>query len=198
MGAGAVRLHPGPLGPAGGCVFRKRARIRRKAVWHARRDICGRQAGPKVSQVHTRGGEGVTMAKTFMQMVGEAQAAVPGISAAEAQEVLKCDPNALLIDVRDAADIQADGHIEGAVPISAGMLPVRADTEMPESWRDARLADRSRPVITHCVLGPLGAISAKTLHDMGFTNVRYIEGGIEGWRQAGLPIQDAGMRPAPH
>ncbi len=35
--------------------------------------------------------------------------------------------------------------------------------------------------------GPLSAIAAKTLQDMGFTNVRYIEGGIEAWKGAGLP-----------
>ena len=129
------------------------------------------------------------MAKSFMQMAAEAQEAVPGISPTEAQEQLRRDPNTLLIDVRDAADIQAGGRIPGSVAISVGMLPVRADTELPDDWRDARLQDRSRPVITHCVLGPLGAMSAKTLKDMGFTNVRYLEGGIEGWKQAGLPAE---------
>ncbi len=134
---------------------------------------------------------GTAVAKTFMQMAAEAQQSVSGIRPAEAQEFLHRNPNTLLIDVRDAADIRAGGHIPGSLAISVGMLPVRADTELPEDWRDARLADRSRPVITHCVLGPLGAMSAKTLQDMGFTNVRYLEGGIEGWKQAGLPTEQA-------
>jgi rhodanese-related sulfurtransferase len=51
-------------------------------------------------------------------------------------------------------------------------------------------------VITHCVIGPLEAMSAKTLKDMGFTNVAYIEGGIEAWKQAGLPGETAGGAPA--
>ena len=32
-------------------------------------------------------------------------------------------------------------------------------------------------------------MSAKTLKDMGFTNVSYLEGGIEAWKQAGLPVE---------
>jgi rhodanese-related sulfurtransferase len=35
----------------------------------------------------------------------------------------------------------------------------------------------------------LGAIAAKTLQDMGFTNVNYMEGGIEEWKAAGFPTE---------
>ena len=129
------------------------------------------------------------MAKTFMQMAAEAQAVVPGISPEEARRRLEADPRTLIVDVRDAADAQAGGRIPGALSVSFGMLPVRADTELPEDWRNPELQDRTRPIITHCVLGPLGAMSAKTLHDMGFTNVAYLEGGIEAWKQAGLPVE---------
>jgi rhodanese-related sulfurtransferase len=129
------------------------------------------------------------MPKTFMQMVAEAQAVAPGVSAEEARRRADSDPRTLIVDVRDAADIATGGRIPGALAVSAGMLPVRADQEMPEAWRSPDLQDRDRPVITHCVLGPLGAISAKTLKEMGFTNVAYIEGGIEAWKEAGLPVE---------
>jgi rhodanese-related sulfurtransferase len=71
--------------------------------------------------------------------------------------------------------------------ISLGMLPVRADLELPEEKRDARLQDRSRQIITTCQVGPNGAIGAKLLKDMGFTSVCYLEGGMEAWKAAGLP-----------
>ena len=127
------------------------------------------------------------MAKSFMQMAEEAMAEVEGISAEEAQRRLKRDSNALLVDVRDAADIPSTGRATGGVNISLGMLPVRADLELPEEWRHARLQDRSRPIITTCQLGPNGARGAKLLKDMGFTNVCYLEGGMEAWKAAGLP-----------
>ena len=127
------------------------------------------------------------MAMSFMQMAEEAMAQVEGISAAEVQQRMKQDPNALLVDVRDAADIPSTGLATGGLNISLGMLPVRADLELPEDWREPRLQDRSLPVITACQLGPNGAIGAKILKDMGFTNVCYMDGGMEAWKAAGLP-----------
>ncbi len=127
------------------------------------------------------------MAKSFMQMTKEAMAQVEGISAEEVQQRLRQDPNALLVDVRDAADIPSTGLATGGLNISLGMLPVRADLELAEEKRDARLQDRSRQIITACQLGPNGAIGAKLLKDMGFTNVAYMEGGMAAWKAAGLP-----------
>ena len=127
------------------------------------------------------------MAMSFMQMAEEAMAQVDGISAEEAQQRLQQDTNALLIDVRDAADIPSTGVPAGGANISLGMLPVRADLELPEDWRDSRLQDRSRQIITTCPLGSNGARGAKLLKDMGFTNVSYMEGGMDAWNKADLP-----------
>jgi len=129
------------------------------------------------------------MAKSFMQMAKEAMAQVEGISVEEAQQRLKQDPSALLVDVRDAAEIPSTGIATGGLNISLGMLPVRADLELPEEKRDVRLQDRSRQIITACQIGPNGAIGAKLLKDMGFTSVYYLEGGMEAWKAAGLPTE---------
>jgi rhodanese-related sulfurtransferase len=129
------------------------------------------------------------VAKTVMQMVAEAQAAVPGIGPEEARRRRQDDPNTLIVDVRDAADRRASGMVEGAIAVSSGNLPFLADTEVPEEWRDPRLQDRSRPVITVCDLGPMSAMAAKTLKEMGVENVAYLEGGTQAWKDADLPTQ---------
>ncbi|OGO18937.1 MAG: hypothetical protein A2144_13810 [Chloroflexi bacterium RBG_16_50_9] len=129
------------------------------------------------------------MPKTFGQMVSEAMAAVTAVKPAEAQRRLQQDRNILVIDVRDAADILLTGRIPGAVNISYGSLTYKADQGVPQEWRDPRLQDRSRPIITYCILGPLGTLGAKLLKDMGFTNVAFVEGGIQGWKDAGLPTE---------
>ncbi len=127
------------------------------------------------------------MSKSFMQMAEEAMAEVEGVGAEEVQQRLTLDPNVLLLDVRDAADIASTGLASGGQNISLGMLAIKADLELPEEWRDSGLQDRSRQVITTCQLGPNGAIGAKLLKDMGFTNVSYMKGGMEAWKAAGLP-----------
>ena len=129
------------------------------------------------------------MAKSFMQMVQEAKGEVPGVSPAEAQRRLQEDSNALLIEVRDPGNVPESEIAPHAVNVSLGTLPIRADLEVPEQARDARLQDRSRQIITTCGLGNLAAMGARLLKEMGFTNVTYMEGGMKAWKDAGLPTE---------
>ncbi len=129
------------------------------------------------------------MAKSFMQMVEEARAEVDSLGPDEARERLAQDPDALVVDVRDAADVSSTGLAPGGVNISLGMLPVKADQELPEEWRDPRLQDRSRQLILTCQTGANAARGAKLLKDMGFTNVSVMDGGMQAWKAAGLPTE---------
>jgi rhodanese-related sulfurtransferase len=132
------------------------------------------------------------VAKTFAQMVAQAMGEVPMISPEEAQRRMEQDPNTLVIDPRDAADISFTGIIPGAMNISYGALTYKADNEVPEEWRELELADRSRPIITTCASGELAALSGKLLQDMGFTNVSILEGGTLGWIDAGFAVDEFG------
>ena len=129
------------------------------------------------------------MAKTFMQMAEEAMAEVEGVAPQEAQQRLDQDPGALVVDVRDAEDIPSTGLAGRGLNISLGMLPVKADQELPEEWRDSRLQDRSRQIVVTCQTGENAARGGKLLKEMGFTNVSYMEGGMEAWNAAGLPTE---------
>ncbi len=129
------------------------------------------------------------MAKSFMDMVGEAQAEVPGVGAEELRRRREADPRTLVVDVRDLANRRASGMVAGAIAVSSGSLPVAADLELPEDWRDPRLQVRSVPVVAVCDLGPMSALAAKTLKDMGFQDVAYLEGGTQAWKDAGLPTE---------
>jgi rhodanese-related sulfurtransferase len=129
------------------------------------------------------------MAKTFGQMVSEAREQVEVLSPQEAQAKMQADPNVVVVDVREPEDVKSTGAIPGAMNIPLGVLPLRADTELPENLREARLQDRSTPVITTCGGGGQAALAAKTLKDMGFTNVSMVDGGTRGWKAAGLPTE---------
>jgi rhodanese-related sulfurtransferase len=122
---------------------------------------------------------------TFSQSVAVAMAEVPAIKAPEAQQQVERDPNTLIVDVRDAADIAATGLIPEAINVSLGSLTYKAGHEVPEAWRDPNFKDFSRPVITTCETGELAALAGKLLKDMGYTHVRRLEGGIVAWQEAG-------------
>ena len=127
------------------------------------------------------------MAKTFKQMVAEARESAEVVSPQEAQQRIQQNPNIVVLDVREPEDVKETGLIPGAINIPLGMLPIRADTELPEQLREQRLQDRNTTVITTCAAGGQAALAAKTLKDMGFENVSYIEGGTQAWKDAGLP-----------
>ena len=129
------------------------------------------------------------MTKSFMQMVEEAMEHVDGIDPSEAQERLAQDRDALIVDVRDASDIPSTGLAPRSLNISLGMLPLKADHDMPEMLREAQLQDRSRQIILTCQMGANAARGAALLKEMGFSNVCYMKGGMMAWKSAGLPIE---------
>jgi len=127
------------------------------------------------------------MPKTFDQMVAEALAEVPTVSAAEASEQMQTTPTTLVVDVRDPADIAATGIIPGAINVTLGTLTFKADHEVPPDWRDPNFQDFSRPIITTCETGEMAALAGKLLKDMGYTNVRILKGATVAWKEAGYP-----------
>jgi rhodanese-related sulfurtransferase len=117
-------------------------------------------------------------------MINEALAQVPTIEPTQVYQMMHTDPQTLVIDVRDAADIPTTGIIPGAVNISLGTLTYKADDEVPQDWRDSNLADRSRLIVTTCETGEMAALAGKLLRDMGFTNVYILKGGTVAWKNA--------------
>jgi len=123
------------------------------------------------------------MEKSFAERVAEAKAAVPAISPQAARERKESNPDTLFIDPRDAAGIASStGIIPGALNLPLGKLNESADADLLEA-----LASRSRPIITACQAGPMGALAAHALKNRGFTNVCFMDGGTQGWLNAGYP-----------
>jgi len=95
------------------------------------------------------------MATSVKQMMEAANAAVPKISPAQAREMME-KGNVLVVDVRDAAEVEASGKIAGAVNVSRGLLEFRADPDAPT--HDKNFA-RDKPVIVYCASGGRSALS---------------------------------------
>jgi rhodanese-related sulfurtransferase len=120
------------------------------------------------------------MAQNVNQMIEAANAAVPRISPEEAQAMI-ARSNVVIVDVRDAAEVQASGKIEGAINVSRGMLEFRADPQSP--YHHSAFA-RDKTVIVYCASGGRSALSGKTLKDMGYERVHNL-GAFKDWIAAG-------------
>lgn len=120
------------------------------------------------------------MPSSVKDMMAAANAVVPKITADEARKLIASE-NALVVDVRDAPEVQASGKVKGAINISRGMLEFRADADTP--YHNAELR-KDRPVILYCASGGRSALSGKMLKDMGYEKV-YNLGGFKDWAENG-------------
>ena len=125
------------------------------------------------------------MAVSVKQMLEAANAAVPKITPALAKEMI--GKGALVLDVRDAPEIEKSGKIPGALNISRGMLEFRADPDSP--YHDKSLA-KDKTVILYCASGGRSALAGKLLQDMGYGQV-YNVGGFKDWVDAGGTTEKA-------
>src|SRR6202163_5131594 len=120
------------------------------------------------------------MALSVKQMMEAANAAVPKITPAQAREMIG-KGNTLVVDVRDAPEVQNSGQVAGAVHVSRGMLEFRADPESP--YHDKNF-NRDKTVILYCASGGRSALAAKALKDLGFGQVFNI-GAFKDWVDSG-------------
>jgi rhodanese-related sulfurtransferase len=93
------------------------------------------------------------MAKSPKELVEAANAVVRKITPAQAQEMI-ANGNTLVVDVRDAPEVEQSGKVAGAVHVSRGMPEFRADPESP--YHDQNFA-KDKTVILHYVSGGRGA-----------------------------------------
>ncbi|SLN55955.1 molybdopterin biosynthesis protein MoeB [Pseudoruegeria aquimaris] len=119
------------------------------------------------------------MPVTAADLVAAANAVVPRISQTEAAE--KIAAGALLLDVRDAPELEASGRAQGSHHVPRGMLEFRADPASP--FHDPELRP-DRPVVLHCASGGRAALAGKLLKDMGYGEV-YNLGGFKDWVEGG-------------
>jgi rhodanese-related sulfurtransferase len=84
-----------------------------------------------------------------------------------------------VIDVREA-----DEHAQGMIPttqhIPRGFLEMRIEKAVP---------NREAPVVVYCQSGTRSVFAARTLTELGYTNVRSLTGGFTGWKTKGLPFE---------
>jgi molybdopterin/thiamine biosynthesis adenylyltransferase/rhodanese-related sulfurtransferase len=111
---------------------------------------------------------------TSRELLAQAKAQITEIGGAEAEGRLD---NALVLDVREPDEYE-QGAIPGALHIPRGHLEGQVEGKIP---------DKSQPIIVHCASGFRSAFAAKTLKDLGYTNVVNLAGGFNKWKDEGRP-----------
>ena len=85
--------------------------------------------------------------------------------------------DSVLLDVREVEEY-SQGTIAGAVHVPRGSLELDVEGRVP---------DKAAPIIVYCAGGVRSAFAAKTLADLGYTDVASMAGGFNRWKDEGRP-----------
>jgi len=116
----------------------------------------------------------------FKQMLADANAAIETVSVQDLPYLMEAG-DVVLVDVRETVERENDGLIPGSIHVPRGLLEFKADPDSP-AYNDQ--LDPEDRLILYCGTGGRSALAAKTLLDMGYTDVSSLAGGYAAWRAA--------------
>ena len=103
------------------------------------------------------------------------------------------DGTLVFVDVRDARELENSGTIAQAHNAPRGMIEFWFDPESPY-YREI-YGDTEKTYVLFCNAEARSALCAKSLQDMGITNVAQLYGGLPAWKEAGGPTVDKKRKP---
>lgn len=124
------------------------------------------------------------MTSSLKSIMETANAAVPRITPAQAKDMID-KGNVLVVDVRDAKEVEQTGKVAGAINIPRGLLEFKAAPDSPALDKNF---DPAKPVILYCASGGRSALAGKTLKDLGYSDV-YNLGAFKDWAESGGAVE---------
>src|SRR5918999_4546822 len=109
---------------------------------------------------------------SFRDLLARTKQNIREVSPEEAEDRLD---DATFLDVREADEFE-QGTIPGAVFIPRGNL---------EGAVEGKISDKATPVVVYCAGGARSAFAAKTLAELGYTDVVSMSGGFNQWKNEG-------------
>lgn len=121
--------------------------------------------------------------KTLMDFVKQAKSQITEVEVSQVVTLL--DDGYQVLDVREPQEYFS-GTIDGAVNVPRGILEAMADRQYP--GRMEMMMDRNKKWLVLCATSGRSAMAAAVMQQMGFKNVKNINGGIAAWKSAEMQV----------
>ena len=131
--------------------------------------------------------------KGSRQLVEEASAQITTYTVEQVRARMG-QANLQLVDIRDVRELEREGTVPGAFHAPRGMLEFWVDPASP--YFKPIFGDEGKEFVLFCGAGWRSALTAKSLQDMGMTNVAHIEGGFADWVKQAAPTETLEERKA--
>lgn len=112
---------------------------------------------------------------TFKELIQRVKADIRETDVTRLKERLDAKEDLILLDVRERDEV-VDGLIPGAKHVPRGFLDLRIED---------MTTDRETSIVIYCAGGTRSALAARTLGELGYTNVESVDGGFRAWKNAG-------------
>ncbi len=119
------------------------------------------------------------MATTYTDLIADIRRQIRTVSLEEIKHRLETKTPMVLVDVREKDEWRA-GYIPGAVHVARGFLEIQIEQRVP---------DKNAPVVLYCAGGTRSALAAKSLAELGYTNVESATLGFVRWKDLGYPME---------
>ncbi len=121
--------------------------------------------------------------KTLMDFVKEAKSQITEIDVSEV--VAHLDDGYQVLDVREPMEYHS-GTIDGALNVPRGVLEAASDHQYPGNNKN--LQDRDKKWLLLCATSGRSAMAAAVMQQMGFKNIKNINGGMGAWKTAEMQV----------
>jgi sulfur-carrier protein adenylyltransferase/sulfurtransferase len=111
---------------------------------------------------------------SYRDLLNQAKSEIREVDTEEA-DALRKQPGTVVLDVREPDEVE-QGAIPGSLHIARGNL---------ESNVEPRVPDHDTPLLVICAGGNRSAFAAKTLAELGYTDVVSVKGGFNKWKDEG-------------
>ncbi|HEX9258637.1 MAG TPA: molybdopterin-synthase adenylyltransferase MoeB [Acidimicrobiales bacterium] len=115
---------------------------------------------------------------SFRDLLSQAKSQITEVDTATADE-LRQRPGVVVLDVREP-DEYDQGALPGALHIPRGHLESKIEAQVPV---------KTTPVLVYCASAVRSAFAAKTMQELGYTDVVHMLGGFNRWKDEGRPWQ---------
>ena len=123
------------------------------------------------------------------QAIVEANKTITNIDTATLQKLLKDNPKIEIVDVREANEIEFIG----------AYIDADESVNITRSWLEfdigAHIKSKDKPIVVYCGTNQRSPLAAKTLMEMGYTNVKNYADGFQKWHELKLPVKEVNKAP---
>ena len=120
---------------------------------------------------------------TGEQLQAAAEQETKAITTDELKTLLQEELDMVLIDIRTHNEVNGMG----------GTIDAAQNNIIPRGWLEFRASrvvlDKDTPIVVYCGAGYRSPLAAKTLQDMGYTNVMNYPAGFLEWQKMGNPVK---------